>query len=95
MTKIELQNLLQQPYDQYNFAAKVLKNIFGNHFELYAMPQSVSPAPTTGEKKTIDTVKRYGEITLDDGSNIACYEVKLQPQVRIEQSRVAIQQYIR
>jgi hypothetical protein len=37
----------------------------------------------------------YGKIQLDDSTEITCYEVLLQPKVRIEQSKIAIQQYVR
>jgi len=56
------------------------------------------PAPVTlnkSESAVIETVGIYANITLDDSTEITCYEVLLQPKVKIEQSKVAIQQYVR
>ena len=55
----------------------------------------VSVLPNKSESAVIDKVWIYGNIQLDDSTEITCYEVLLQPKVRIEQSKVAIQQYVR
>ncbi len=57
------------------------------------VPASVSP--NKSESAAIDKVWIYGHILLDDNTEITCYEVLLQPKVPIEQSKVAIQQYVR
>lgn len=43
----------------------------------------------------IKKVLHYGNLTLDDTATLKLYEITLQSKVRIEQSKVGIQQYIR
>ncbi len=50
---------------------------------------------TPTEGRLLQSVERYADLTLDDGTNVRCFEIRLQPQVRIEQNRVGIQQYVR
>ena len=40
-------------------------------------------------------VLQYGKITLDDGTAVTCYEITLHNQVRLEQNKISIQQYVR
>jgi Alw26I/Eco31I/Esp3I family type II restriction m6 adenine DNA methyltransferase len=93
--RIQLQNALHKPYDRVIFAREVLSPIFGSGFTLSS---NLIPAPITPNKSesiAIDKVWIYGNIRLDDSTEITCYEVLLQPKVRIEHSKVAIQQYMR
>ena len=93
--RIQLQNALHKPYDRVLFARDVLSPIFSSGFTLSS---SLIPAPVTpnkSESDAIDKVWIYGNIQLDDSTEIICYEVQLQPKVRIEHSKVAIQQYMR
>ena len=69
--------------------------VFGTGFNLNTNLIPATIAPNKTESAVIDKVGIYGSIQLDDYTEITCYEVLLQPQVRIEQSRVAIQQYVR
>ena len=59
--------------------------------------QSVAPTelPNNTEQKVIRSVHQYVSIALEDDTNVICYEIELQPTVRIDQSRVAIQHYVR
>ena len=93
--RLQLQNALHKPYDRVIFSREVLNPVFGSGFTLSS---SLIPAPVTpnrSESAAIDKVWIYGNIQLDDSTEITCYEVLLQPKVRIEQSKVAIQQYMR
>jgi len=93
--RIQLQDTLRNPYDRLLFSCKVLSPVFGAGFKLNS---SLIPAPVTlnkSESAVIETVGIYANITLDDSTEITCYEVLLQPKVKIEQSKVAIQQYVR
>ncbi|MCK9304173.1 MAG: hypothetical protein M0P27_02095, partial [Bacteroidales bacterium] len=93
--RIQLQNALHKPYDRILFSCEVLSPVFGSGFTLNS---SLIPAPVNpnkSESASIDKVWIYGKILLDDSTEITCYEVLLQPKVRIEQSKVAIQQYVR
>jgi hypothetical protein len=91
----ELQKALQQPYDRILFGKEVLSPVFGSCFNLSstAVPASVQLNQT--EQKVIQSVSIYGTIKLEDGTDVTCYEIILQPWVRIEHSKVAIQRYVR
>jgi methylase of polypeptide subunit release factors len=90
-----IQTALQKPYDRILFGKEVLSPVFGSCFNLSssAVPASVQPNQT--EQAVIQSVFIYGNIHLEDGTEITCYEINLQPSVRIEQSKVAIQRYVR
>ena len=95
VSKIQLQNALHKPYDRVLFAKEVLSPVFGTGFSLGAALIPAPLAPNKSESVAIDQVWIYGSMLLDDGTEITCYEVLLKPSVRIEHSKVAIQQYIR
>jgi len=95
ISSIRLQQALQEPYDRILFSKNVLSPVFGTDFSLHTNLIPATIAPNKTESAVIDKVGIYGSIQLDDYTEITCYEVLLQPQVRIEQSRVAIQQYVR
>ncbi len=90
-----LQTALHKPYDRILFAKEVLSPVFHSGLELSALPVPASVQPNKSEQAVINNIVIYGTITLDDGSKVICYEITLQPQVRIEQSKVAIQRYVR
>jgi len=93
--RIQLQNALHKPYDRVLFSREVLSPVFGSGFTLNSSLVPASVSPNKSESAAIDKVWIYGKIQLDDYTEIICYEVLLQPKVRIEQSKVAIQQYVR
>jgi very-short-patch-repair endonuclease len=93
--RIQLQNALHKPYDRVLFSREVLKPVFGSEFTFYNSLVPAALAPNKSESAAIDKIWIYGKIQLDDSTEITCYEVLLQPNIRIEQSRVAIQQYVR
>jgi len=95
-TKQLLIQALQRPYDRVLFAKDVLNPVFGSGFTLYSKPVLSAEQPNQTESRVIQSpVYRYGEIILEDGTEVICYEINLQPTVRIEQSRVAIQHFVR
>ncbi len=93
--RFQIQNALHKPYDRVLFSKEVLKPVFGSEFTFYNSLVPAALAPNKSESAAIDKIWIYGKIQLDDGTEITCYEILLQPKVRIEQSKVAIQQYVR
>jgi len=93
--RIQLQNALHKPYDRVLFSREVLSPVFGSGFTLNSSLVPASVSPNKSESAAIANVWIYGKIQLDDSTEITCYEVLLLPKVRIEQSKVAIQQYVR
>ena len=93
--RTQLQTALQKSYDRILFAKEVLSPVFGAGFSLSSSLVLASVQPNKTEQSVIDTVSIYGNIILEDNNEITCYEIVLQPTVRIEQSKVAIQRYVR
>jgi len=91
----QLKNVLQKPYDRLLLAKEVLKPIFNDGFNFFDSLIPSEHKATNSEAKVVDEVNIYGRITLEDGTEITCYEIKLQPKVRIEKSKILIQQYVR
>ncbi len=94
-SRIQIQHALHKPYERVLFAREVLNPVFGSGFSLNSSLIPASVPPNKSESAVIDKVWIYGHILLDDNTEITCYEVLLQPTVHIEQSKVAIQQYVR
>lgn len=92
--KLALQNALDKPYNRIAFVQDVLSSVFDGRLTAYspAMPRI---GLTDTEQRLIQSVAHYADLRLDDGTDVPCFEILLQPQVRIEQSRVGIQQYVR
>ena len=93
--QLQIKKALHKPYDRNLFAKDVLSPVFGANLTIKTTPVSASIQPNKTENKAIDKVDIYGEIELEDGTQITCYEILLQPKVRIEQSKIAIQRYAR
>ncbi len=91
----QLLQALQKPYDRVLFATNVLNPIFGAGLDLYEQPIAPGKPPNATEGRIIRSVQQYAAIALEDDTNVICYEIELQPSVRIDQSRVAIQHYVR
>jgi len=91
----QIQIALHKPYDRILFSKEVLSPVFGTGFSLSSSLVPASVQPNKSEQEAIETVSIYGNITLEDNTEITCYEIVLQPKVRIEQSKVAIQRYVR
>ena len=95
ISSLQLRNTLQKPYDRIIFSKEVLSPVFNNGFSLSSSLLRANIPPTQSESKVISDVFIYGQINLEDGTEITCYEVNLQPDVRINYSKVAIQHYVR
>lgn len=93
--RIQIQEALRLKYNRVLFAKEILSPIFGNGFSLHTSAVDVSQKPNQTEARVIQKVQVYGKIVLDDTTEVNCYEILLQPKVRIEQSKVAIQHYVR
>lgn len=93
--RIQLQAALIKPYDRILFAKDVLSPVFGSAFSAGSSLVPASVQPNKSEQEVISTVSIYGSIQLEDNKEVTCYEIVLQPKVRIEQSKVAIQHYVR
>jgi len=93
--RLQLQAALHNTYDRLLFAKEVLSPVFGSGFSLSSGLVAAPIIPNQSESAVIDKVWIYGNIRLEDGTEITCYEIRLQPTVRIERSRVAIQHYVR
>lgn len=95
--RIQIQNALQKPYDRILFGKEVLSPVFGSCFTMLdrPVPSAGEMQPNKSEQAVIQSVSIYGTINLEDGTEITCYEINLQPSVRIEHSKVAIQRYVR
>ncbi|HEX5150434.1 MAG TPA: DNA methyltransferase [Parafilimonas sp.] len=93
--RTQLQAALQKPYNRQLFAKDVLSQVFGAGLSVYNIPAKAPVQPTKSEAAVIGNVNIYAAIQLEDGTDITCYEIELQPGKRIEQNKVAIQQYVR
>lgn len=93
--RIQIQTALQKPYDRILFGKEVLRPVFGSCFNLSSTAVPAFVQPNNSEQAVIQSVSIYGTINLEDGTEITCYEINLQPSVRIEHSKVAIQRYVR
>ncbi len=92
--KLQLQTTLNKPYDRITFVQEVLSSVFDGRLTAYS-PALPRTGQTETEQKLIQSVVHYADLRLDDDTEVPCFEIQLQPQVRIEQSRVGIQQYVR
>lgn len=95
VSRQQLQPALKLQYDRVLFGKDVLMPIFGSGLSLNSSLLPVAIQPNKSESAVIAKVGIYGNILLDDKTEVTCYEILLQPKVRIENSRVAIQQYVR
>ncbi len=84
---------LQKPFDRDLFSRKVLIPLFKSGFSLNANPKAIS-VPGKAASSIIDSALIYGNIHLEDGASILCYEVRLMPGKQIEHNKVFIQHYI-
>ncbi len=93
--RTQIQTALQKPYDRLLFGKEVLSPVFGSCFTLSTSAVPASVQPNKSEQAVIQSVGIYGNINLEDGTEITCYEITLQSTVRIDHSKVAIQRYVR
>lgn len=94
INNIQLKTALQKPYDRLIFGAEVLTPVFGSALELIPA-QKAGKELSKAESIVIESVLIYGKISFEDGSEVTLYEIKLQPDKKIEFNKVAIQRYVR
>ncbi len=92
--QLQLQQTLSQPYDRPTFVRDVLGQIFDGRLTVYS-PALVPANLTETERRLLRSVEHFADLTLDDGTAVRCFDILLQTNVRIEQNRVGIQQYVR
>lgn len=90
-----LKEALEKPYELAYVVKNVLSPVFNDTLEVYAQGVDESGKLTESERQLVARVVRYGELSLDNGNDLSLYEITLQSRVRLEQSRVGIQQYVR
>jgi adenine-specific DNA-methyltransferase len=93
-SKILLQDNFKKPYELPLFISGVLKPVFADKLKIFSQPEIKSDFNQT-EVRLLKSAKRYGQIELEDGGSIDCFEIVVQPNVVIEENKVSIQQYIR
>ena len=96
--KLQIQESFQKVYDLEVFKREILNSIFTTEkAKLFREENYIDESNqlTASEKKAILKVIHYGNLELDDYNILKLYEITLQPKVRIEQSKVGIQQYVR
>jgi hypothetical protein len=79
----EIQDLLSQPYSTSNWL-KIAKDVFPNvtPFEY--------PKQEAHQSDKVESFKQIGEVRLNDGKNLAMFEVKVAPNVNIPRNRVEL-----
>lgn len=96
--KLQIQESFQKVYDLEVFKREILNSVFTSEkAKLFREENYIDESNqlTASEKKAIFKVVHYGNLELDDYNTLKLYEITLQPKVRIEQSKVGIQQYVR
>lgn len=96
--KLQIQESFQKVYDLEVFKREILNSVFTSEkAKLFREENYIDESNqlTESEKKAILKVVHYGNLELDDYNTLKLYEITLQPKVRIEQSKVGIQQYVR
>ena len=93
--KLDLRPVLPLPYDRPGFIRDVLRPVFGpGRLTVFSADQSTGAMTAADQRLAISAVQ-YGELQLDDDTEVRCLEVRLQPKVRPEQNRVGIQALVR
>ncbi len=93
--KIQLQQAFQKTYELPLVIKNILYPVFANRIKIYQSALIETSKANATELKIIKSVKCYGHIDLDDDNKVRCYEIILNPGVRLEYNKVSIQQYIR
>jgi adenine-specific DNA-methyltransferase len=87
MDKQQLRNILQQPYKFDNWK-KVVDFVFPN-VSYFRDPQ---PIPHSSDK--IQSFRQLGNVRLNDGKNLAMFEIKVAENVNIPRNRVALRSLV-
>lgn len=88
MTKEELHTLLRSPYTQTGWR-NIVNAIFPNR-DFFSSEQDV-PRNTQAQRDKAERIVKFGNILLDDGNELALYEVELKPtEINISKNRVGL-----
>lgn len=87
MNKEELRHILQQPYRPENWK-QVVEFVFPNVSYLQR-PQEI---PFSNEK--VESFRQMGSVRLNDGKNLAMFEVRVAPNVNIPRNRVELRNLV-
>ena len=87
MNKEELRRILQQPYQTDNWK-KVVNCVFPNVSYLQ-IPQAIPHS-----NPMVESFKQLGTVRLNDGKNLALFEVKVGPKVIIPSNRVELRKLV-
>jgi len=87
MEKEELRRLLNQPYEQANWK-KVIDFVFPN----VAYP--IHPLEIVTDNKIVESFKQLGTVRMNDGKNLALFEVRVVPEVNIVRNRVELRNLV-
>lgn len=90
MDKRDLQKLLSQPYNQDNWR-DIMKFIFHN-VSIYSTPKEHPIKPK--DEDIIKSFKELGTVRLNDGKNLALFEVFLNEKVNIKINRVRLNEVV-
>jgi len=82
MNRDELRTSLRKPYDRANWT-QIVRSVFGEHVRLNAEAQTL---PT--EDECIKSIAQIGDVTLDDGRNLAVIEVEVDDSINLLRNRV-------
>lgn len=91
MTKQELQDIFESPFDWDNWR-KVMDFVFPEF--KYALHQEEKPLNTTLRKKYAQYIKQHGNTQLTDGETLVLYEVSLTDQVRLDRNVKSVRKLI-
>ena len=87
-TKETLQQALAEPYSLPYFSQHVLQPIFSESVIVFASPIPMQVNPS--EERMVKSIKKYGEVKLNDYRQVDLYEVALSDSVVVERSKVGI-----
>ena len=82
MNRDTLRQSLRQPYNRENWTGLV-RSVFGEHVRLNTEAQAL---PT--EDESIKSIAQIGDVTLDDGRNLAVIEVEVADNINLLRNRV-------
>lgn len=89
MNRDTLRQSLRKPYDRANWTTLV-RFVFGEHVRLNAEAQKL---PTVGDE-SIKSIAQIGDVTLDDGRNLALIEVEVADNINLLRNRVNLRNRI-
>lgn len=82
MNRDTLRKSLRQPYNRENWT-NLVRSVFGQHVRLNSEAQGL---PT--EDESIKSIAQLGDVTLDDGRNLAVIEVEVDDNINLLRNRV-------